>query len=49
VFKVVDGQQRLTTLSILIISIINFLNTLVENKIEAEKNKERIVMLKGYL
>lgn len=48
-FKVVDWQQRLTTLSILIISIIDFLNELIKNNKEVEKNQERISMLKTYL
>jgi hypothetical protein len=49
VFKVVDWQQRLTTLSIIIISIIDFLNELIKSNIEIEKNQERILMLKWYL
>lgn len=49
VFKVVDGQQRLTTLSIIIISIIDFLKELIKNNIEVENNEYRISMLKWYL
>ena len=39
---VVDGQQRMTTVTILIVAIIQFLHDLIEQGIEAEKNKERI-------
>ncbi len=41
-FLVVDGQQRLTTLSIVIISIIKVLKDLVEKGIEVENNEQRI-------
>lgn len=45
-FDVIDWQQRLTTLSIFIISIIQFLKYLVENNIEVEKNNERAEILR---
>ncbi|MBE9468078.1 MAG: DUF262 domain-containing protein [Bacteroidetes bacterium] len=41
-FLVVDGQQRITTLSLFIIAIVKSLKGLVENKIEVEENNERI-------
>ncbi len=41
-FIVVDGQQRLTTLTILIMGIIKVLSDFIEKGIEIEKNKERI-------
>lgn len=41
-FLVVDGQQRITTLSLFIIAIVKNLKDLVENKIDVEKNEERI-------
>ncbi len=41
-FKVIDGQQRMITLSILILAVIKALNELVEKDIEADKNKARI-------
>ncbi|NJB81723.1 DUF262 domain-containing protein [Wenyingzhuangia aestuarii] len=39
---VIDGQQRLTTLSILMLSILKVLNEFVENEIEVDDNKLRI-------
>jgi len=41
-FRVIDGQQRLTTLSILILSVLKALNDLIEKDIEKENNKIRI-------
>ncbi len=41
-FIVVDGQQRITTLSLFIISVANNLRDLIENNIDIEDNKERI-------
>jgi uncharacterized protein with ParB-like and HNH nuclease domain len=41
-FLVVDGQQRITTLSLFIIAIVKNLKDLVEKKIDVEKNEERI-------
>ncbi len=46
-YLVVDGQQRLTTLSIFILSVINFLKNLAEKGIEAEKNEARVEVLKN--
>ena len=52
-FEVIDGQQRLTTLSILILSVINALEDLVSQDIEASQNKKRIESFRnsyiGYL
>ncbi len=39
--KIIDGQQRLTTISLLIISILKRLKELEETGIDAEKNKLR--------
>ncbi|NVP18173.1 DUF262 domain-containing protein [Candidatus Gracilibacteria bacterium] len=49
-YRVVDGQQRLTTMSIIILAIIGFLKELIEKNIDVENNKERIdLLLKGYI
>lgn len=42
-FIVVDGQQRLTTLTIYAISTIAVLEELIDKNIDAEKNQERIL------
>lgn len=53
VFDVIDGQQRLTTLSVLILAILRNLQRLVEQQIDAESNKVREEQLRasfiGYL
>lgn len=41
-FTVIDGQQRLTTLSILILGVLKVLNDFVERGIDVEANKIRI-------
>jgi len=41
-FIVVDGQQRITTLSLFILSIVKHLKDLIEQKIDIENNQERI-------
>lgn len=40
--EVVDGQQRLTTISLLYLAIINNFNELIENKIDVEQNLTRV-------
>ncbi len=40
-FLIIDGQQRLTTLSILILATLKCLKDLVENGVDAEKNHRR--------
>lgn len=40
-FTIIDGQQRIVTLSILILACIKLLQDLVVQKIDEEKNKER--------
>ena len=42
VFKVIDGQQRITTISILILSAIKALQALVDQGIESDKNAKRV-------
>lgn len=45
-FTIIDGQQRLATLSIIAITVIEKLQKLVEREEEAEANKERQEILK---
>jgi uncharacterized protein with ParB-like and HNH nuclease domain len=44
-FHIIDGQQRLATLTIIVLAIIQKLSNLIENGIDSEKNKERIQLL----
>lgn len=46
-YTIIDGQQRLATLSLIVLSIINKLQELVNNGIDCEDNKERIDILKN--
>ena len=52
-FRVIDGQQRLTTLSILILAVLKALQDLIDQGVDAEKNKIRQDSLRnsyiGYL
>lgn len=52
-FYIIDGQQRLTTLSIIILTILKCLDDLAENRIDTENNKIRLEALRnsyiGYL
>ncbi len=43
--QIIDGQQRLATLSILILAVIQELRALVEEGIETNENEERIQLL----
>ncbi len=51
--KIIDGQQRITTMSLLIIAILKHLKVLEENSIDSDKNKIRREQLQnsyiGYL
>jgi hypothetical protein len=53
VFNVIDGQQRLTTLTILILAVLKYLDELAENGIDPEANRQRSTQLRssyiGYL
>ncbi|HPC38761.1 MAG TPA: DUF262 domain-containing protein [Exilispira sp.] len=40
-FTIIDGQQRLATLSIIILGCLKLLDDLIKNGNEPEKNKER--------
>ena len=44
-FHVIDGQQRFSTLTLIVLAVINQLNSLVEKGIDTENNKERIELL----
>lgn len=52
-FDVIDGQQRLTTLSILVLAALRLLQGLVDDKVNAEENQKRIDQIRqtyvGYL
>ncbi len=41
VFQIIDGQQRFTTLSLLILAVLKAINDLIEKGIEPTKNKSR--------
>ncbi len=47
VFIIVDGQQRITTLSILVVAVIGFLKQLVDQQIEIENNETRIEIFRN--
>ena len=46
-FTVIDGQQRLATLSIIAIAVIEKIWQLVQQEVEPERNRERQDILKG--
>ena len=52
-FRVIDGQQRMITLSILILAVLRSLSDLVEQDTDAQNNQTRIDSLRnsyiGYL
>ena len=47
VFIIVDGQQRITTLSILVVAVIGFLKQLIHQQIQIENNKTRIEIFRN--
>ena len=46
-FDIIDGQQRLTTLSILILAGLSFLKDMVSNSVDADRNGQRLHQLKN--
>jgi len=44
-FSVIDGQQRLSTLTLIVLATIKTLHTLIDKNIDKENNKERISLL----
>lgn len=46
-FRIIDGQQRIATLSILILACIDFLHTLKEEGVEVKENEERATLLES--
>ncbi|MFK7900844.1 MAG: DUF262 domain-containing protein [Cyclobacteriaceae bacterium] len=49
-YHVIDGQQRFSTLTLIVLAIIKKLNSLIEQEIEIENNQERVsLLLKKYI
>lgn len=46
-FRIIDGQQRMATLSILILASVDFLYSLADQNVDAQANKERAALLEG--
>lgn len=44
-YHVIDGQQRFSTLTIIVLAIINKLNSLIQKEVDVEDNKERVSLL----
>ncbi|MGB3588757.1 MAG: DUF262 domain-containing HNH endonuclease family protein [Tunicatimonas sp.] len=44
-YHVIDGQQRFSTLILIVLSVTNYLNKLVKSGIDVEDNKQRIELL----
>ena len=49
-FLIIDGQQRFTTLSILTLAVINAIQKLAEQEIDASSNNERVdILMRQYI
>jgi uncharacterized protein with ParB-like and HNH nuclease domain len=46
IFDVIDGQQRMTTLSMLVLAVLKNLQALVDSGVEADNNRRRIEQLR---
>jgi Protein of unknown function DUF262/Protein of unknown function (DUF1524) len=46
-FAVIDGQQRIATLSLLVLAVIGYLQTLADSGIETDANRERAAALRS--
>ncbi|MBN2342974.1 MAG: DUF262 domain-containing protein, partial [Deltaproteobacteria bacterium] len=46
-FDVIDGQQRITTISIMVLAGLSVLQELVDKDIDAQNNSQRIQQLRG--
>ncbi len=46
-FDIIDGQQRITTLSLMILAGLSFIQEIIDKSIEPEKNQQRLSQLKG--
>ena len=44
-YHVIDGQQRFSTLTLIVLGVINYLNNLVEADVDVEDNRQRIELL----
>ena len=44
-FHVIDGQQRFSTLTLIVLAVINQLNSLIEKEVDIDNNRERIELL----
>ncbi len=44
-YHVIDGQQRFSTLTLIVLAIINQLNSLIDSGVDVENNKERVSLL----
>jgi len=47
IYKIIDGQQRLTTLSIITLGVLKCLKELSDNGVDSDKNEQRIVALRN--
>lgn len=41
-FQIIDGQQRLTTISLIIVAALNLFKAMIDNGVDAEENRQRL-------
>lgn len=46
-FDVIDGQQRMTTLSLMVLAVLRVMQDLVDSKVETDNNRRRIEQLRN--